>query len=173
MRTSLLVVAFLLSPVAALAEEEFLPTPYTADEIRDAWVAGFEVLTRTRAAAGVVYSLTRVVQSSDEGFTMVEVEATESGRAKEGADPTRYSGTWDELRDHARFPTSRATRQRTERDTPLGRLEGWLYLVEGDDGVTEFFFADGLAGPPVVYRRQGAGPSDFVSEQMSRSVRPE
>lgn len=107
-------------PAAAQEAEEFLPTPYSAEEIRDAWVEGFEVTTRTRSAEGEIYSRTRVVAWSEEGF---------------------------------------------------GRLEGWLYRVQGDDGITELFFADGLPGPPVLFGRHGEGLDGFVAEQIKREVR--
>ena len=162
-------VAVLLCPLV-LAAEDYLPTPYTAEEIRDAWVEGFEVLTRTRTGEKETFSKTRVVSSTEEGFLMFEVATDETGSPLPGAEMPRYRGTWEELRDHARFSTDRATRERATWETPLGRLEGWLYSVEGEEGVTEFFFADGMPGPPVIYRQQREDAEGFVSEQLSRGV---
>jgi hypothetical protein len=101
---------------------------------------------------------------------MVEKEVDAQGRAAPGAGGTHYTGTWEELRLHARFPASRATRERHERETSLGRLEGWLYKVRSEEGVTEFFFADDLPGPPVIYGRQGEGLDGFIAEQVKREV---
>ena len=81
-----------------------------------------------------------------------------------------YAGTWEELRLHARFPAARASRQRAERDTPLGTFAGWLYRVQGEEGITELFFADDLPGPPVIYGRQGEGLDGFLAEQVKREV---
>jgi hypothetical protein len=148
--------------------EEFLPTPYTAEEIRDAWRVGFEVTTRVRAAEGETYSRTRVLEWTEEGFRMSE-QAVDAAGASAGDEESFYSGTWVELRDHARFRTSSATRERVERDTPLGRLEGWIYRVRSDDGESEFFFADGLPGPPVDYAKTRAGENVFIAEQVSRA----
>jgi hypothetical protein len=39
--------------------------------------------------------------------------------------------------------------------------------------MTEFFFADGMPGPPVVYRREGEGLEGFIAEQISREIRPQ
>ena len=156
-----------------VAAEEYLPTPYTAEQIRDAWVEGFELMTRKRSAGGETYTLTRVFAATEDRFSMYEVEVDKNGRPKTQGQKARYNGTWVELRDHARFPAARASRERAEWDTPLGNLEGWLYRVEGEGGMTEFFFADDLPGPPVVYRRQGDGLDGFVAEQVSRRVLPE
>lgn len=152
---------------APLATEEYLPTPFSAEEIRDVWVEGFEVTTRTRSAEGEVYSRTRVIAWSEDGFGMVEIQVDEQGRPQE-RNVSQYTGTWDELRSHALFPVSIASRERAERETPLGHLEGWLYRVRGGEGTTEFFFADDFPGPPVVYRRQGEGLDGFVAEQILR-----
>ena len=163
-----LLLALLVVPLAA---DEILPTPYTAEEVRDAWVEGFEVTTRTRSAEGEIYSRTRVIAWSETGFGLVEIQVDERGRPLK-RDVSRYTGTWEELRAHALFPVSRASRERTEWDTPLGQLEGWLYLVRGEEGTMEFFFADDLPGPPVVSRRQGEGLDGFIAEQISREVKP-
>jgi hypothetical protein len=83
----LLVIALLPLGAASIEgqEAEYLPTPYTADEIRDAWVEGFEVTTRTRSAAGETFSRTRVEAWSEKGFAMVEREVDSQGRPAPGA----------------------------------------------------------------------------------------
>jgi hypothetical protein len=129
-----------------------------------------EVTTRRRSAAGETYSLTRVETWSEKGFAMVEREVDAQGRPAPGAGGVHYAGTWEELRLHARFPAATASRERAERDTSLGTLAGWLYRVQGEDGVTEFFFADDLPGPPVIYGRQGEGLDGFIAEQVKRQV---
>lgn len=153
-----------------LAGEDFVPTPYTAEQIRDAWVEGFEVTTRSRSAVGEIFTLTRVIAWSEVGFGMVEIELDAQGRPME-RDPDVISGTWVELRDHARFPAASASRARAVWDTPLGRLAGWLYRVEDEEDATEFFFADDHPGPPVVSRRLGEGLDGFVAEQVAREIR--
>jgi hypothetical protein len=73
--------------------EEYLPTPYTTEEIRDAWVEGFEVTTRTRSAVGEMLTLTRVVAWSEVGFGMVEIELDAQGRPMEGEPDTVVPGS--------------------------------------------------------------------------------
>ena len=164
----LLLLALIPLAIPLVAEEEFLPTPYTAEQIRDAWVQEFEVTTRPRSAAGEVYSRTTVEAWTEQGFAMSEITVDDQGRPAPGEEVAHYTGTWEDLRDHAKFPVSTATRARADRDTPLGHLEGWLYRVQGAKGVTEYFFADDLPGPPVVYRREGEGLEGFVAEQVLR-----
>ena len=150
-----------------LAAEDFLPTPYTAEEIRDAWQVGLQVTTRVRTTDGEGYSRTEVLEWSEEGFCMSDRAVTTDGELIDDQ-VSVYSGTWAELRDHAKFPVSTTRRERAERDTPLGKLEGWLYVIRGEDGDSELFFADGLPGPPLIYRKSDLGAGDFVAEQVSR-----
>ena len=147
--------------------EDYLPTPYTAEQIRDAWQVGFEVTTRTQTVDGLAYSRTKVLEWSEEGFRMSDRAVSEGGTPLDDV-VSYYSGTWAELRDHARFPVATTARQRLNRDTPLGNLEGWLYRVRGEDGESEFFFADGLPGPPVVYRKSIGDKDEILAEQISR-----
>ncbi len=67
------------------------------------------------------------------------------------AEPQRARSSWDELRDHALFPAADAERSRVTRDTHLGTLEGWLYLVRDPaaETVTRFFFSDRHPGAPI------------------------
>ena len=148
--------------------EDYLPTPYTAEQIRDAWQVGFEVTTRTQSADGLVFSRTKVLEWSEEGFRMSDRAVSEAGVPTD-EEVSYYSGSWAELRDHARFPVAKSSRERVQRDAPLGNLEGWLYRVQGEDSESEFFFADGLPGPPVVYRQIGPDGGGFVAEQVART----
>ena len=76
----------------------------------------------------------------------VDAQGASTGPAEE------YKATWKELLGHASFPAATARRERAKRETPLGTLEGWLYVVPQADGTTsEFFFADAMPGPPVLY----------------------
>ena len=123
--------------------------------------------TQVRTTDGESYSRTEVLEWSEEAFRMSERAVSADGELIDDQ-VSFYSGTWAELRDHAKFPVSTTTRERAERDTPLGRLKGWLYSLSGEGGESEFFFADGLPGPPVIYRKSDLGAGDFVAEQVSR-----
>jgi hypothetical protein len=134
----------------ALAQEtdQTLPRPYTAEQIRDAWHTGAELVVRTTGPKGETRRRTTVTDWSPEGVTM-KIESLDAAGASAGA-PEEYKATWQELRDHAAFPAEKASRERAKRETPLGSLDGWLYVVNpGDGSVLEMFFADRYPGPPV------------------------
>ena len=83
---------------------------------------------------------------------------------------TSSRATWTELRDHARFPAASSSRERARRATPLGELDGWRYVVRDDAAgtVSEFFFADGLAGAPVEMRVEQGDRVVMELTQLSR-----
>ena len=133
-----------------VSAQEYLPTPYTAEEIREAWQVGFELTTHHMTPEGEEISMTRVEAWSQGKVEMSAVTFDIAGDPK--GEPRLVESTWEELRDHARFPSAIAARERAQRETVMGELEGWLYRVAGEEGRrSEFFFADGLPGPPVVY----------------------
>ncbi len=159
----------LLLTSPAKATDETLPTPYTAEQIRDAYVKGLKIVTRYTSAKGVKSSLSEVVEWSAEGMTISDQPLDDSGTPE--GDAQSAQATWEELRDHAKFPAEQAQRERTRRKTPLGDAEGWLYVLTGKGGVTsEFFFADAWPGAPVVYSQIHDGEVRFKAEMIERSV---
>jgi hypothetical protein len=152
------------------AEESSMPeTPFTAEQIRDAMPVG--LILEIRRAAGGQESRQRwtVVAADAEG---VEIEYTPLDAAREPAgEPEVARSAWVELRDHARFPPEHTTRHEAVRDTPLGKLDGWVYTVADPDGgtVTEFFFARSLPGAPVVMRATRGEEVVAEMAQLSRN----
>jgi hypothetical protein len=149
----LLASAFLLPACSrggsADAEPDRLPTPFTAEQIRDAMPPGLELELRRAADGSELVERWRVVAADAEG---VDIEFTALDASGNAAGPPRVSRSgWTELRDHASFPAAHATREETVRDTPLGKLDGWLYTVKDPEGgtVTRYFFARSLPGAPV------------------------
>ena len=154
-------------PTASVADASHLPTPFTWQQIRDEWIVGFELKLR-RPADGVVERW-RVVDADAE---LVAIEgAVFDAEGTPVQEPQVGRSTWQELRDHALFPADRGMRRRETRDTPLGKLDGWLYVVDNPDGqgATQFFFADALPGPPVQMEAVTGGEVMTVLEQFERS----
>lgn len=89
-----------------------------------------------------------------------------SGKAR--GQPQFFESTWEELRDHARFPAQTATRERASRQTLMGELEGWLYRVAGETRRSKVFFADGLPGPPVIYSHFKGDTQVLRAEMIDR-----
>jgi hypothetical protein len=146
-----------------------LPTPFTADQIRDEWIRGFELRIRRWTAEAEAFEHWKVIAADDEGVDIESVSLTADGTPT--GDPRVQHSSWTQLRDHASFPADRSKREETTRTTPLGELEGWLYTVEdpGTGVVSEFFFAHGLAGAPVFVHVIHDGEIVEIFEQIERS----
>jgi len=126
-----------------------LPTPFTAEQIRDEMPVGLRLTIRRVTPGGEELERWEVVAADTDGveieFTPTDPDGNSIGEAR------RTRSSWVELRDHASFSAASATREALRRDTALGELDGWLYRVRNPaDGTTsEFFFARELPGAPV------------------------
>jgi hypothetical protein len=153
-RATSLALAAAACAAAALAQEPaappFLPTPYSAEQIREVWQPGFQVETKTTDAGGESLRRLTVVAASAEGCT-IRSEAL-SAQGSTTGEPRELRSSWEELRDHARFAASKATRERAECRSPLGALPGWRYATTNANGdALAMCFADATPGPPVEY----------------------
>lgn len=130
-------------------ESPLLPTPFTAEEIRDEWIEGLQLEIARRSPSDERLERWTVVSADEDGAVIEYATIDEFGTVS--GEPTRERSTWLELHDHASFPADRASRERVVRPTPLGELDGWLYTVRDVESniVTEFFFAAELPGAPV------------------------
>ncbi len=139
----------------------FLPTPFTAEQLRTEMIPGWTILVTTAGVEGTVRERWVVEASSDQGVRI---------RFKRGKASHVQSFSWTELRDHARFPEPAASRAMTTQDTALGRVNGWLYTIrESGDVVTEMLFGKDLPGPPVRIVKVHDGQREVVFEQLERA----
>jgi hypothetical protein len=145
-----------------------LPTPFTAEQIRDEWIEGFQLVMRRQDADGEHLERWRVVEWDSEGVSIESVSI--DGLGELITEPTVQRSGWTELRDHASFPADRTTRNRESRQTLLGDFDGWLYTVEDSEQGTmsRFFFADSLPGAPVHFDVVKDGSVLMELEQMER-----
>ncbi len=163
-----LTLASLLLPVLANACETGLPPPYSAQDIRGAWTLGFWNEMTTSTEAGEQTSRTTVTGWAEDSVTMQE-QALNAGGDPVG-EPAVYESSWSGLRDHACFAPDKAQRERHIRNTPFGRLVGWLYRVQGKPGeVQEFFFADRFPGAPLWFAMSSQGKTIMQAWQRARS----
>ena len=156
-------------PQITVSTPELLERPFTADQIRDEWVEGFELRIRQRSLEGETFERWTVVWADEEAVDIGSVGESASGDPLGEMEVGR--STWVELRDHASFPAAQTVREWVTRSTPLGELDGWLYTVGDADGgsFSEFFFAESLPGTPVVYRTVQEGKEVARFEQVERS----
>jgi len=136
-------------PAADVPKVEMLPTPFTAEQIRDEWVVGFNLIMLRKKHGRDVYQRWSVVEADGDSVRIEYVTVDANGEPV--AVPVQRTATWVGLRNHAAFPAAVATREEVTRDTPLGTLDGWLYTVqEHPPGtVTEYFFAKKYPGAPI------------------------
>ncbi len=126
---------------------DLLPTPFTADEIREGCPEGR--LTRTRVQSGDEASyerFSRFVDCDDEGAVMERGPVTDDGQLGESQ---RARMTWHQLQAHAGFPRARTTASREVIETPLGRLDCLCYAVRSDGETDTFWFDTDRPGMPV------------------------
>ncbi len=131
-----------------------LPTPFTADQIRDAFPAGTVIVWQQERAGELTHNRWTVAASDAQGMDLTVDDAFDGDAAT-----TRTARhPWIVLRDHALFPVHHATRTRTSISTLLsthGPMPAWRYDVEAPGApdasptLTTFWFADALPGPPV------------------------
>jgi hypothetical protein len=135
---------------------DLLPTPFTADEIREGCPAGRLIRIRVESEGEAPSErFSRFVDCDDGGATMqrglVGADGQPVGEARGGRT------SWHELQAHAAFPRSRATQDTDVIETPLGRLECLRYTVLDGADTDTFWFDTGRPGMPVrvTTRRDG------------------
>lgn len=134
------------SPDPHVVAEDLLPTPFTADEIREALRGGVAYRIRTEAPDGTVTERISRYSAGDDGGALLENHPVGAPEAAAGG-----RVTWRELQAHAAFPADRTVASTETIDHPLGRLECLRYDVHGDDGDSVFWFALAHPGMPVRY----------------------
>ncbi len=149
-------------------DSTLLPTPFTADEIRDEWIEGFQLVIQRRSPSGERLERWTVVKADEDGAVIEYVEIDVYGNVI--GEPTIQRSSWQELRDHASFPADHASRERVVRQTPLGEFEGWLYIVGDNEAgtTTRLFFASELPGAPVAMEMMDDGTTVLALEQLER-----
>ncbi|MBX2799320.1 MAG: nuclear transport factor 2 family protein [Myxococcales bacterium] len=147
--------------VAANQGQAWLPTPFTAAQIRQAMPVGLATRWRQIGEAGESQVTWKVVEADEEGMTQEHLT--------EGSDAApRTSASWVQLRDHARFPAAHTEVVDEVVDTALGPLPCRRYTVTRDDEVTTFWFSPSHPGPPLRYTSTKGDTVTLVHELVSR-----
>lgn len=159
-----------------VAVTQALPTPYTAEQIRDHMPEGLVIVLEARQGEALLYQVRWEVLDTTTDRMQMSTQVTRAD-----APETKVTDTsghaWEDLRQHAAFPPGSATRTRTSRDTELGRFEGWLYEVrrtteDGEVEVSRFFFADATPGAPLWMETVVGNQAPVVTVQVSRTPSP-
>jgi hypothetical protein len=131
-----------------ILDPDHAPTPFTADEIRQACVEGRTVDVRhEHADAPTSYWRTVFSQHVDRGVVITNQQIDDAGASLGQAN--RMEVTWDELQAHASFPAATTTISEEAITTELGDLDCMLYTVTEDAVTKLLWFATSRPGLPV------------------------
>jgi hypothetical protein len=124
------------------------PTPFTADEIRDAFVPGRIVRSRiVMAGADPVVRVRKHLRAdADRGVYEMSTEGPDGTPIDP---PEEAASTWLELQGHASMPIDATTIEHVRIDIPMGRFDGLLYTRVDGETVDRFWFASERPGAPV------------------------
>jgi hypothetical protein len=146
-----------------------LPSPFTADEIRQGCPDGRLIRIRVERDGELAGWRTN-------RFTAGDAEGTTLESRRFGADEVPAGEleadrvTWAELQAHTSFEAARTTRQPETIETPMGELDCLHYQRAEDDGSTsDFWFARSMPGMPIRYRNvhEGRVTSDVIVVESS------
>jgi hypothetical protein len=139
-----------------LAEPGHLPTPFTADQLREGCPDGRTLLVRTEPAGQEAHErVVRFVEGDADGVVQVRSESGPGGSV--GPELGRSRSTWRELQAHASYPAGRTTRERVRLEHPLGDLDCLRYTMGDGDAVDQAWFDVDRPGMPVLLEsRRGA-----------------
>ena len=145
--------------MALAMADDLLPTPYTADQIRDACVQGLQIHWDNRDGANTVRQVWTVVEHGEEQVSFAY--------AIEGEETVTRQFGWEELRQHASFPAASTTKEDVTLETAMGPVEAWHYTVAGEPR-KDFWFAKEWAGPPALMTVTHEGTVVARMEQVLR-----
>jgi hypothetical protein len=123
------------------------PTPYTADQIRDASKTGRE--WQYRVVAGDVTEWSVMTMTAVDADGAMIVSSRRGGEGKALGEPKEGKSTWEDLRQHAVFPASTTTISDDTVKAPGGPYASKKYTVKVDGGTSTYWFANDLPGAPV------------------------
>lgn len=137
-----------LPPESHRLRPDHLPTPFSADQIRDASEIGRQVRVRDEVLgeSPTFRQITVVAADAAEGTR--EVVAIDASGELIGP-PTLGASTWLELQEHASKPADRTVVTVEDLELTWGTERCWLYVVLDGADETRFWFARSMPGMPV------------------------
>jgi hypothetical protein len=143
-----------------------LPTPFSADEIRQGCPPGRTVRTLVvRAGQDPYVHVARFLTGDEDGGDQEFWNETPDGNRLTETE-TGHSA-WRELQGHASMPADRTTVTEEEIEIPAGRFACLRYTRTDEDGVGTFWFAKSAPGMPLKFERQVEGTTVFSSTTLS------
>ena len=133
-----------------------LPTPFTADEIREGCPDGRLIRLLVEVDGQEPFIRTNhFIDGDDEGSTLESQRLALDGTPISDRESTRV--TWRQLQAHASFPADTTTRTEETLDIEIGSLECLRYTAVDGSEVSTFWFARSMPGMPVRYQAEAGG----------------
>jgi len=128
------------------AQPEQIPAPFTPEQIREAMPKG-RILIWQVTNEGKVNQQRWFVRAADEREVTLVIQDY-SDVAKTMEPESVLTAKWSDLRDHAVFPPGSTVRTEETVDL-LGQHDCFVYTVTDDVGVSNYWFAKDMPGPPI------------------------
>lgn len=147
-------------------EPDHAPTPFTADQIRDATDEGKTRRIRIVEADGTTYFRVNTFSDCTDGGALLTRTRFDGDGGPIG-EPDASHVTWLDLQRHASFPADRTTIDEVELDGRLGRLACLRYTFADGDEVDVFWFATSMPGMPIRTESRVAGELTVTTEVIA------
>ncbi len=159
------------APDPHVLDPQHLPTPFSADEIRDGSPDGRTqvVLVEPTGAPAATREI-RYVEGGAEGAVQVRTPLGHDGGP--AGDPVREAVSWVDLQAHASFEARRTVRERVRLEHPLGDLDCLRYTVSDGDAVDHYWFDLSRPGMPVLVESRRGSDVVLAMTVVTDEVRP-
>jgi hypothetical protein len=148
-----------------------LPTPFTAEEIRDGNPVGSVIRLRVeRLGADPVIHVSRYLSADDREAVRESWDETLDGERIGEAEQS--AETWQDLQEHASFPAATSRIDEELIELPIGRLVCLRYTQSTGDGTRTFWFARDLPGQPIRWEIRSGDDLVMAVEAIEVSGRP-
>jgi hypothetical protein len=137
-----------MPPAAHRLRPDHLPTPFSAEQIREGCPAGRTIRIREETPGEPpTFRRIRFVEVDPDGAVQEFQAIDDQGRPS--GEPSRRRSTWLDLQQHASQPSDVTTVEEVALTLPFGAFDCWLYTVRAPEAELRFWFAKALAGMPV------------------------
>jgi len=137
-----------LPPESHRLRPDHLPTPFSADQIRDSCRVGRTIHVREEAPGEeTAYRRIVFIEVTAED-SVQELQATDADGQPVG-EATRGTSTWLDLQRHASQPAETTSVAEVSLTLPFAELDCWLYTSRRGETEVRFWFAKELPGMPV------------------------
>src|SRR6266487_2135990 len=137
-----------LPPESHRLQPDHLPTPFSAEQIRQACPVGRTIRMREESPGEeTTYRQITFIEADPEGAVQ-EFQATDADGHPLG-EPGRRQSTWLDLQRHASQPVDGTVVDEDSLALPFGTFACWRYTVQAPGSEVRFWFAQEMPGMPV------------------------